>query len=254
MGKISIPEQPQARLKPEWPWSRKLKVWVYQFVIPILVFPIVRLITVGYRWRLKGEPEAYDLGNSGKPFAIAIWHGDMVHIQSMGRYLGWNKRVVIMVSLSQAGEVETRILKLLGYNVIRGSQKERGKQALKEMMSAVEQGAIPVFAVDGPSGPHHKVKAGVIYLAKNCQVPIIPIAFMPGKEWKLPTWDSTRIPYPLSKCLATSAKPIEIPKDLDDDQFDAWAQKVTDYMLDLTKQDIAWDTSDSPDIINTPDF
>jgi len=252
MAEIRIQKQPHTRIKREWSLTRKIRVWLYQFVVPLLGFPLIRALSLSYRWRVHVPAELLDFLASGKPFAVAIWHGDMLLIQSLGRHLGFNGKVAVMVALSQAGEVEARILQMLGYHVVRGSEKKRGKRALDEMIDLIGQGAIPAFVVDGPSGPPGRVKPGVVRLAQRCRVPVLPIAFLRQSEWRLPTWDATRIPRPFSRCIGTSMKPIAIPEEIADDEFDAWADRIRRALHELQAQDVSWSQARGTRVIPRP--
>jgi len=238
---MHLRKQPSADIKPEWPLSRKIKVWLILNTIPFLAYPIIRAMTATYRWRYKVPPELLELMAAEKPFVAAVWHGDMLLSQSLGKLLGWSGRVAIMVSLSQIGEIESRLLKVLGYYVVRGSEKERTKEALEDMKNTINQGAIAAMVVDGPSGPVKKIKPGVIYLAKHCKIPIVPLAFMPGKEIRLPTWDKTRIPIPFSRCIVTSVGPISVPNEMEELEFDKQLKKLEGVFAELEKREISWE-------------
>jgi lysophospholipid acyltransferase (LPLAT)-like uncharacterized protein len=252
MAEIQLKKQPRYRIKPEWPLGRKIKVLTYQYLIPLIAYPLIRALTLTYRWRVHVPRELLDLVASGGDFAVAIRHGDMTLIQSLGRHLGFSKRVVVMVALSQAGEVEARLLRMLGYCVVRGSEKQRGKDALEEMIHLVQQGAIPAFVVDGPSGPAGEVKPGVIRLAQRCRVPIVPVAFLPSSEWKLPTWDATRIPKPFSRCVWVSTVPIAIPAELDAEPFEAWTHHLSETLHALGRQEVSWEQAEGTHVVAQP--
>ena len=241
MPQYVLREQPHNEIKSTWPLYERVGVWVYHTIVPWIVYLMVKLLTSTYRWRQMVSKELLDLMSSGRPFAVAIWHGDMLLSQSLGKRLGWTGRTVIMVALNQAGEVETRILKRLGYYVVRGSEKKRGKEALEDMKDILNQGAIAAMVVDGPIGPAREVKAGVIELARFCQVPIVPVSFMPGNEWILPTWDKTRIPKPFSRCITTSTIPVTVPSVLSEEEFEAAGADVKAVLEDLEKRNIGWD-------------
>ena len=238
---MHLREQPHADIKQEWSFGRKIKVWLFLNIIPLLAYPIIRVMTATYRWRYKVPPELLELMASDKPFVVAVWHGDMLLIQSLGKLLGWSDRVAIMVSLSQIGEIESRLLKVLGYYVVRGSEKERTKEALEDMKNIINQGAVAAMVVDGPSGPAKKVKPGVIYIAKHCKIPIIPLVFMPGREIRLPTWDTTRIPIPFSRCIVTSVEPINVPDEMSDTEFDNQIKELEDIFAELEEREIFWE-------------
>jgi lysophospholipid acyltransferase (LPLAT)-like uncharacterized protein len=248
MSRYVLREQPTNEIKRTWPWPKKVVIWAYHTIVPWIVHLMVMLLTSTYRWRQMASKELLELMSSGKPFAVAVWHGDMLLSQSLGKRLGWNKRSVVMVALNQAGEVEARILKQLGYYVVRGSAKKRGKEALEDMKDILRQGAIAAMVVDGPLGPAREVKAGVVELARFCRVPIVPVAFLPGNEWILPTWDRTRIPKPFSRCITTSTVPVRVPRTVGGDRFAEFQDEIKAIMTDLEQRDVTWDGALSLDM------
>lgn len=241
MRQIHLRKQPRASIKPEWSLGRKIKVWMLLNIVPFLTYPLIRTLTLTYRWRYKVPTEMLELMASDRPFVVAIWHSDMLLSQSLGKLLGWSNRVAIMVSLSQIGEIESRLLKVLGYYVVRGSEKERTKEALEDMKDIINQGTIAAMVVDGPSGPAKKIKAGVVYLAKHCKIPIVPLSFTPGREIRLSTWDNTRIPIPFSRCIVTSSVPIHVPDDIDNVEFDKQIEELKDIFAELEKRRVTWE-------------
>jgi lysophospholipid acyltransferase (LPLAT)-like uncharacterized protein/uncharacterized protein with HEPN domain len=239
--KLHLREQPKKAIHIRWSWSRKLRYKILRGVFPLIVYPIVMVLSVVYRWRHRVSIEFLEIMASKEPFVAAFWHSDMLLLQSLGKRVGWSHRAAVMVALSQVGEIETRLLKLLNYYVIRGSERKRGKEALEDMKDILSQGAIAGMAVDGPSGPAKEVKAGVVYLARHCQVPIVPLAFIKRREWALPTWDATRIPVPFSGCIVVNAKPIFVPKDIDNKEFERIVKRVGTVLKKLEKSSIRWE-------------
>lgn len=60
----------------------------------------------------------------------------------------------------------------MGFKTVRGSQNKwwkdkGGKEATFELISRLNNGENIAVTVDGPSGPLHQVKNGVIKIAKN---------------------------------------------------------------------------------------
>ncbi len=248
MGRFILREQPANEIKPTWPLPKRAAIWFYHTIVPWIVYLFVTLLTLTYRWRLLASKELLELMSSRKPFAAVIWHGDMLLSQSLGKRLGWNGRTVIMVALNQPGEVEARILKRMGYYVVRGSAKKRGKEALEDMKDILRQGGIAAIVVDGPRGPAREVKAGVVELARFCQVPIVPIAFLPGNEWIVPTWDRTRIPKPFSRCITASTVPVHIDRNISPEQFKQAQADIKTVMEDIEGRKITWDQAFSLDM------
>jgi len=85
------------------------------------------------------------------------------------------------------------------------------------------------------------VTAGVIELARCCQVPSVPVSFMPGNEWILPTGDRTRIPKPFSRCITTSTVPVSVSPVLTEEEFETARTDVKAVLEDLEKRNIGSD-------------
>jgi ADP-heptose:LPS heptosyltransferase/lysophospholipid acyltransferase (LPLAT)-like uncharacterized protein len=122
-----------------------------------------------------------------------------------------NNNIVVMVSLSDDGEILSKVLEDFGYLIVRGSSNKSGSKALIKFMEYARNGYNLAIAADGPRGPYHKLKVGVIYVAKKTKIPLIPISCSSSKKITLTkTWDNTVIPLPFSKLVQIYGKPIYI--------------------------------------------
>ncbi len=135
----------------------------------------------------------------------AFWHGRQFLLVPSFRHEG----IAIMTDLSWAGRIQAGIMTRLGYPIVRGSSRRGGARALAEMKRTLESGCSAAFAVDGPSGPIYKSKAGILYLAQKLGYPIVPIATTARSSWRIRrTWCLYMLPVPFSKCLVVLDKPI----------------------------------------------
>jgi heptosyltransferase-1 len=108
----------------------------------------------------------------------------------------------------------SQILQSFGYLTVRGSSTRGGKRGLIEMIKYARKGYSPAFAADGPKGPYHKLKSGLVYAAQKTGMPVIPINCSPKNKIILKkTWDKTIIPLPFSKTIQIYGEPIYINKD-----------------------------------------
>jgi len=123
-------------------------------------------------WRLKemGLP----LGPSARnPKLYAHWHGDELLLVAVSI----QKHMAIMASRSSDGELMKRVLNYLGYKVVRGSSSRGGAGGLKGLIDLMKTGKYhSSLAVDGPRGPIYQVKPGILKLAQETGLPIIPAA------------------------------------------------------------------------------
>lgn len=73
------------------------------------------------------------------------------------------------------------------------------------------------MVADGPRGPAKQCKPGVITLAKQSGMPIIPTAVLVSRFKRVNSWDRTIVPLPFSTFTMLHGDPIFVPKDADKD-------------------------------------
>jgi len=158
---------------------------------------------------------------------FGFWHGrQFLLVPSFGT---WN--ITLMTDLSWAGEIQTKILTRFGYEVVRGSSKHKGAQALLMMKKSVESGHPGGLALDGPSGPIYKSKPGILFLAKKLGYPIIPIVSSAEKAWTIKnTWCNYLLPKPFSRCYVAMCRPVWVDDNFSTDNLDLVMTRLTDIV------------------------
>ena len=200
----------------------------------------IRLIAdaaFAYLHQLDVLKEIYEINKpvERKPAIYALWHG-----YQWGLGLFENEirpKTNILISKSNDGEIIARLCDHLGFSLIRGSLKRGGDTALREMITAFENGENIAFTVDGPKGPCQKVKKGLIKLAKLSKAPIIPFVPYTSKKITFNSWDKCQVPTRFFlKASIIYGDPIYVPADADDTVEEEYRQKVENYMFDLEKE------------------
>lgn len=160
---------------------------------------------IGRTLRIKAVNEPRESG-----VLYAFWHG----AQFIPFFRHRNQGVAVMSSLSKDGEIQSGILKLFGCEVVRGSSSRRGDRALVEMIRLIKRGHPAGFAVDGPKGPYHRIKPGIIYAARKTGRPVVPIAGAAEKRKVLEkAWDKYRLPVPFSRAVIAYGDPVYFGED-----------------------------------------
>lgn len=180
------------------------------------------------------EGEFLALNEAGQPVIIALWHGEIFPVTGFGSKLTSN--LVTFVSQSKDGEVIARVLERLGHVTVRGSSSKGGVKALlraKRIMEREERMA--VFTVDGPRGPRHKVKGGIIFLAQRAGAKIIPFRAYPERAKVFDkSWDNFVLPMPFSRCPVYIGAPFEVTEEkLDEATLKREQERLEQYMLSL---------------------
>jgi len=169
------------------------------------------------------DPESEKL-EPGKRL-YGFWHGRQFLLVPGFRDTG----IVIMTDISWAGEVQTRVLQGLGYNVVRGSSRRRPARALMAMKAEIERGHPAAFALDGPSGPPGRSKPGVLFLAAKLRYPVVPVGTAASRRVCIPrTWCDYQLPLPFSRCVVKLGRPIWVEDgSADTGSLDSEVERVT---------------------------
>lgn len=162
----------------------------------------------------------------------ALWHGD--HFPILWRYR--NKTIGVITSQSRDGEVLTRVLRRLGYACFRGSSSRGGTRALMETAKAVRAGKSLAIAVDGPRGPRHSVKPGILSLAKLSGAPIIPVGAAFSRCIEFRSWDRYRLPLPGAEARIAIHQPLWIGADADSDAMNQVAHELAQRLAEVSDQ------------------
>lgn len=91
--------------------------------------------------------------------------------------------------------------------LVLGSSGHGGRKALQALVPLLRQGASTFLNPDGPYGPAHTVKDGVLDLAEQSGLPVVAIHVRCHHAWRLPTWDRKWIPLPGSVVELTYSPP-----------------------------------------------
>lgn len=181
-------------------------------LLPRLVYAIYRCWSATWRLRRHEPPSLRARLDKGEPFVVAMWHGDELGLVCFGRFYP----LATMTSWSKDGELMNYVLRKLGFETARGSSSRGGARALRGLMRLARRGYSPVITVDGPRGPVHKAKPGVLELARVTGLPVFPCAMACSRHIPLHrSWDLADLPMPFAKVLIYWGEPIEIERDGD---------------------------------------
>ncbi len=196
----------------------------------IVAFGWVIILLLGKTVKLKchGLHHLLNLENHDTPYLISTWHGRFL----MPLFHFRHKKLVVLVSQHLDGEMIARNIHRLGYRTIRGSSTRGGSEAFQKIVKTMRNGNSGVIIPDGPTGPRHQLKMGVVYMAMVAGVPIIPMTFSAKSAYVLNSWDRFLVPKPFSSVLIKIGSPIEIPKKCSNRELAVWTRKIQQKMVD----------------------
>ena len=142
----------------------------------------------------------------GRSVVLALWHGQMLPIINSFR----NRGVYAMVGYHRDAEMIARVLNRIGYHLIRGSSRDRGREAMQQSLEAArEPGNVIALTCDGPIGPYREVKPGVGVISQKTDAVVVPVAANCSRKKVLTSsWDKFYLPLPFSRNTTIVGEPI----------------------------------------------
>jgi len=166
-----------------------------------------------YRIRVRGWEHIRACHDAGRPVLYAFWHGEMFGLIPFhgGQSIG------IMVSQSRDGERLASLLSKFGFVPCRGSSTRGGVGALVGLIQHVKKGYGAGITLDGPKGPYHEPKPGILTLAYKTGAAVVPLRMFPEDCWRFKSWDRYILPKPFSRFTIQYWPPLVLSGDLDAD-------------------------------------
>lgn len=156
-----------------------------------------------------------------KPVIFALWHNRIFTMPPIWlRTGGKNRSTVVLTSASRDGTTLAKAMEAFGIGAIRGSSSRRAVAALIGMKNALLEGKDVCVTPDGPKGPRYQVQPGLLKIAQSTETDIIPIHIRYSSAWRLSSWDRFVIPKPFSKVTIIFDKPIKVPKNISEAEFE----------------------------------
>lgn len=203
-------------------WAGYLAVW---------------LVGRSLRWEVVGRENYEAAVRLGKSFIVTFWHCEI-----FSAIWYWRRRgMVVMVSQNFDGEYITRIIKKHGYNVARGSSSRSASRVLVEMIRGLRKGLEAAVTPDGPRGPRHVAKPGVVLLSKATGAAVLCFHIVPERAWVFgKSWDRTEIPKPFCRTAIFIAPPFVVSPDADEAEQARKLQEVQATLDALVERGRQW--------------
>lgn len=191
----------------------------------------MKLLAVTLRLEVRDECGIGSPHSGIPPVIYILWHNRFFCTPPAWQKLcGRHRKTITLTSASHDGDMVARAMAVFGLGAVRGSSSRRAVAALVGLKRALQDGNDICLTPDGPRGPRYVVQPGFIKLAQTSGAPIIPIHLRFSSAWRLKTWDRFVIPKPFSRVVVTFAKPISVPRKLDDEAFEQERSRIETLM------------------------
>jgi lysophospholipid acyltransferase (LPLAT)-like uncharacterized protein len=188
-------------------------LWRHQ--APALLRRLAQAYRRACRCEMVTSPETKELIVSGPPVIYTTWHCHLLApLFYAHRFRGSQPPMVLMASPSRDGELIAEVARGLGFIVLFGSRRKGGVQTLHQMAAWFMRGYSCGMIADGSRGPARVAQKGVIYLARETQGPILPVAVAARRRLTFDTWDRFELPLPFSRLALLVGDPLRVrPED-----------------------------------------
>ena len=220
---------PPARRSPGGRLLRSRIGGVLRWLLPLVVVGVSRLMFRTCRFEFVGkEHEDRFVGRGGQIIFAGLHEGMML----LPYHFRDRRDGVVMVSRSRDGDVIAHTIERFGLRPVRGSSGRAGREALGEMIAALQGRAVSAgIIVDGPKGPPLIAKSGAIVLAAATGLPVVP-----GTWWARPllragSWDRTLVPLPFSRIVFAFEEPLFVRVDASEAEIESLRRELTRRLL-----------------------
>jgi lysophospholipid acyltransferase (LPLAT)-like uncharacterized protein len=216
--------------------SREKYNWKFRLLLaagPRLFYLLAHAIYRTCRITVIGKENEDQFLRQGKPTLFVSWHQGLLYYAYHFR----NRDGLVMVSRSKDGEIIARLLKLFGFQSARGSSSRGGKEALEVMIETINRtrcsGGI---TADAPRGPFGVAKFGIIKLAKETGLPLIPVMWWADRKIMFNSWDKTLLPMPFSRIIFFYDPPVLVPPEASRERMEEIRAELTDRLNEMHRR------------------
>ncbi|OEU73662.1 MAG: hypothetical protein BA874_05665 [Desulfuromonadales bacterium C00003068] len=204
---------------------KDMSQWLLRNLAPPLAAVLIRMIALLSRKEIIGAESVRHLWHNGEAVILSSWHDQLLMIPQ--GYDGPGGQ--ILISRSRDGELIARTVQFLGHHAVRGSSSRGGGAAFKQLLRLAKQPYDIGITPDGPRGPRHEMKDGVVQLARLSGRAVVPVALVASRGHRFASWDRFLLPYPFGRLIFSYGEPLYCQRDEDPEQF---KQQLQQAMVD----------------------
>lgn len=206
-----------------------IKYFLLNNILSSVVFFLLYIYTSTLRVKFEGTDKVQKYLETGGKVIISSWHQRFFGGFFLPKIFKWSPCIII--SQSRDGDFISRVVSHIGWIPVRGSSTRGGKEALAVMTRGVNEYHIGGHIVDGPTGPPHIIKPGLILLARNTGAVICPGIVAYENAWMVKSWDRFMIPKPFSRVLFRFGSIFNVPEISSDEQFESFRRQLEDDLV-----------------------
>lgn len=174
------------------------------------------------RYQVQGEEHFKQTHAAERPYIIAAWHGMTM---MLGGYLITQEdpnQYMMIAPDDHRGATLIVWARRMGMSPFVISMEANSMVAGRRLLGLIREmkaGKKLIVNPDGPDGPTHEPKKGVVFIARKAGSLIVPAGAFTTSGYKIPRWDRYTVPYPFSRIAVAFGQPFEVPRDADPEEM-----------------------------------
>jgi lysophospholipid acyltransferase (LPLAT)-like uncharacterized protein len=183
---------------------------------------ILSRILAGFIWLVYvSSRKTFVIDDGSKPYMrgegngiFSFWHGRMMLLPAI---CPPKHKMRVLISHHRDGLLISRTIGHFGQATVSGSSSKGGKEAVSEILRALENGDNISITPDGPRGPTQVATKGIVTLARLSKKPILPVTFSATRNRRLNSWDRFMLAMPFGRIVFYIGPPMLIDENADED-------------------------------------
>jgi lysophospholipid acyltransferase (LPLAT)-like uncharacterized protein len=187
-------------------WRRRAEVGLLSLLAGLVLRLVYRTLRV--RWSDAAGVLARRAG--GERFIFAAWHDTLILLPLCVHRVPSGLHPCVLISQHRDGEIAARAAAHFGVRSIRGSSTRGGVGAVRGLLAAHGRGEDVLIVPDGPRGPRHEAKMGIVQLGRVTGAAIVPVALATAPRRRLRSWDRMQVPRPFGRVEIRFGTPVSV--------------------------------------------
>ena len=184
---------------------------VYGYVLGSLWFTCLLLLRLSVAVRVTGIQNL----SADSNYIFCLWHesGPLSLIGCTPRlpsYLRQRQHAWMQHPAWYAKPVHVLVSLIGVQQLVLGSTGHGGRRAADELVTYLRKGYSTIITPDGPRGPARTLKKGVLHMALQSGVPIVPLRVAATRCLRSRSWDRKMQPLPFSTIHVVIGSPIVV--------------------------------------------
>lgn len=172
------------------------------------------------RYQVEGQGHIRQVHATGRPLIIAAWHGMTMMLTGYIAAQEDPSQYLLVVPDDPRGAVLSvwaRRMEVTPFVISMQADSMVAARRLLALIRQMRQGKNLYLNPDGPDGPSHEPKQGVIFIARKAGALIVPAAAFTATGFRIPRWDRYVVPFPFSRITVVLGSPLELALEAEPD-------------------------------------